>query len=238
LAARHIPASGPVSKPSPRPDTSKLSTLQTETFFGRLDEAALRELVPGGVVRTFAKNVVVINEGEATDSLYVVLSGRVKVFVNGEEGKEVVVDTVGPGHYFGEMVLDGGPRSASIMTLEPSRFFVITLADVERLLESNPAFARNLIRLLIAKVRSLTAKITDLVLRDNYGRFVRYVEDHAVEQDGQLVIPEKLTQHDIAARIGGSREMVSRILKDLVAGGYLSVKGRILVIEKKLPAKW
>lgn len=211
---------------------------QTDTYFGLLNEAALRSLAPKGTVRSFAKNVVVINEGDATDSLYVVLSGRVKVFVNGEDGKEVVVNTIGAGDYFGELVLDGGPRAASVMTLEPCRFYVIAHSDVEGLIRGNPAFAGNLIRRLIAKVRGLTAKVTDLVLRDNYGRFVRFVEENAVEQDGRRVIPEKLTQHDIAARIGGSREMVSRILKDLIAGDYLSVKGKILIIKKKLPPKW
>lgn len=211
---------------------------QTDTFFGLLDEDALRNLAPNGTVRSFAKNVVVVNEGDATDSLYIVLSGRVKVFVSGEDGKEVVVNTIEAGNYFGELVLDGGPRAASVMTLEPCRFYVISHRDVDGLLEGNPAFARNLIRRLIGKVRGMTAKVTDLVLKDNYGRFVRFVEENAVEQDGRRVIPEKLTQHDVAARIGGSREMVSRIFKDLIAGGYLSVMDKRLIINKKLPSKW
>jgi CRP/FNR family cyclic AMP-dependent transcriptional regulator len=103
--------------------------------FAGLDESALRELAPGGLVRAYAKNVVVVSEGDATDALYVVMSGRVKAFVSDEGGREVVVNTIAAGDYFGELVLDGGLRAASIMTLEPSRMYVIAQADVEQLLE-------------------------------------------------------------------------------------------------------
>jgi CRP/FNR family cyclic AMP-dependent transcriptional regulator len=168
----------------------------------------------------------------------VVLSGRAKAFVNGEDGREVVLNTFESGEYFGELVLDGGPRSASIMTLEASRFFVIPRADVECLLERNPAFARDLIKKLIGKVRSLTIRVRDLALKDVYGRFARFIDDNAVEIGGKRVVPDKLTQHDIAARIGGSREMVSRIVKELTKGGYINMSGHRIVIQKKLPMEW
>ena len=86
--------------------------------FEGLDEGALQKLAPGGAVRSYARNVIVVSEGDATDSLYVVLSGREKAFVSDENGKEITVNTIGAGDYFGELVLDGGARSASIMTLE------------------------------------------------------------------------------------------------------------------------
>jgi len=206
--------------------------------FAHLEEDALRELAPHGAVRSLPKNVVVVTEGDATDSLYVVLSGRVKAYVADENGKEVVVNTIGAGHYFGELVLDGGPRAASIMTLEPCRFFVIPRADVEGLLERNPVFARDLIYTLIGKVRTLTDSVRDLALKDVYARLVKFIDEHAVEQGGARVIPERLTQHDIAARIGGSREMVSRIVKDLTAGGYISIEAKHIIVLKKLPAHW
>ncbi len=187
---------------------------QTASPFADLDESALRALAPHGAVRSFAKNAVVVSEGDETDSLYILLSGRVKAFVSEEDGREVVLSTVGVGDYFGEMVLDGGPRSASIMTLEPCRFFVIPRGDIEGLIDRNPAFARHLIRMLIGKVRSLTRKVLDLALKDVYGRFAKFVDENAVEQKGARVVPERLTQHDIAARIGGSP------------------------VHKKLPAQW
>jgi CRP/FNR family transcriptional regulator, cyclic AMP receptor protein len=206
--------------------------------FAKLDEAALRELAPGGAVRSFPKGAVLVNEGDATDSLYVLLSGRVKVFVSDEEGAELVLNTIDAGDYFGELVLDGGTRSASVMALEPCHIFVIPRGDVEGLLEHNPAFARDLVRKLIGKVRSLTNKVLDLALKDVYGRFVRFIDEHVVEQDGIRLVPERLTQHDIAVRIGGSREMVSRIIKELAAGGYISIESKRVIVHKKLPAKW
>lgn len=212
--------------------------LPRQTPFADLDEAALRAIAPRGVARDFRKNTVVVNEGDETDSLYVLINGRLKVFIGAEDGKEVVIETIERGDYFGELVLDGGPRSASVMTLEPCRLFVIPRADVEGLLESNTVFARDLIRRLIGRVRSLTRKVSDLALKDVYGRFVRFIDEHAVEQDGQRVISERLTQSDIAARIGGSREMVSRIVRDLTAGGYIAIDGKRIRVLKKLPQHW
>lgn len=212
--------------------------LRGKSPFDHLNEASLREVAPRGVARTFPRHAVIVNEGDETDSLYVVLAGRAKVFITGDDGREVVLSTVEAGDYFGEMVLDGGPRSASVMTLEPCRLFVIPHDDIEGLLAANPLFARDVIERLIAKVRSLTAKVRDLALKDVYCRFVRFAEEHAVEIDGKRVVPERLTQHDIAARIGGSREMVSRIVRDLVAGGYISIDARQIHVLKKLPPHW
>ncbi|MDH4190728.1 MAG: Crp/Fnr family transcriptional regulator [Betaproteobacteria bacterium] len=203
-----------------------------------LDENTLRTLAPRGVLRTFPRGVIVVSEGDVTDSLYVVLSGRVKAFVAEEDGREVVLALIGAGDYFGELVLDGGPRSASVMTLEPCRFFVIPHADVEGLVAQNPEFARDLIYKLIGKVRSLTNRVFDLALKDVYGRFVRFIDENAIEQDGDRIVPERLTQSDIAARIGGSREMVSRIVKNLTAGGYISIDAKHITVHKKLPADW
>lgn len=206
--------------------------------FANLDEGALQKLAPGGTVRAYGRNVVVVSEGDATDSLYVVLSGRVKAFVSDGSGKELVVNTIGPGDFFGELVLDGGARAASIMTLEASRFFVIPQRDVEALLATNPEFAKHLMRKLIGKVRSLTAQVLGLALKDVYGRLVKFLEENATEQGGRRIVAERLTQSEIAARIGGSREMVSRILGDLSAGGYVSVEAKQIVLHRKLPTHW
>jgi CRP/FNR family cyclic AMP-dependent transcriptional regulator len=203
-----------------------------------LDENTLRELAPHGAARSFPKNSVIINEGDETDSLYILLAGRVKVFVSEEDGREVVLSTIREGNYFGELVLDGGPRSASVMALDPCRCFVIPLGDIQGLLDRNPLFAGHLIHMLIGRVRSLVKKVGDLALKDVYGRFSRFIDENAVERNGARAVLERLTQHDIAARIGGSREMVSRIVKDLTAGGYISVDARQITVHKKLPAQW
>jgi CRP/FNR family cyclic AMP-dependent transcriptional regulator len=124
------------------------------------------------------------------------------------------------------------------MTLEPCRAYVVARPEIERLFVQNPAFARDLVRKLIARVRSLTTRVRDLALKDVYARLASFVEENAMEQGGQRVIPERLTQNDIAARIGASREMVNRILKDLAAGGYLSIEARQITLHRKLPAHW
>jgi CRP/FNR family cyclic AMP-dependent transcriptional regulator len=206
--------------------------------FANLDEAALRELAPGGMLRSFPKGAILVNEGDATDALYVLLSGRVKASVSDADGAELVLSTIEAGDYFGELVLDGGPRSASVTSLEPCRIFIIPHGDVEGLLERNPAFARDIMRKLIGRVRSLTGKVRDLALKDVFGRFVMFIEEHAIERDGARVVPERLTQHEIAVRIGGSREMVSRIVKELTIGGYISIDSKCIVVHKKLPARW
>jgi CRP/FNR family cyclic AMP-dependent transcriptional regulator len=144
----------------------------------------------------------------------------------------------GPGEYFGEMVLDEGPRSASVMTVEPSKFLVISKADFRKFLSANPDFAMKLINRLMRRVRALTDNVGSLALLDVYGRVARLLLEMSTEQGGKHVVSERLTQKDIADRVGASREMVSRIFKDLVAGGYIQVDDRVITINKDLPPRW
>lgn len=203
-----------------------------------LDEAQLRALSGQGTVRSFPKQTIVVSEGDETDSLYVILSGRVKVFVGDEAGNEIVLGTQGSGEYFGEMALDGGPRSASVMTTEPSRFMVIPRSSMREFLRGQPDFAVRLIEKLIRRSRALTASVKNLALLDVYGRVARLLLELAEEEDGRTVIKERLTQQDVADRIGASREMVSRILKDLAAGGYISVRKKHITLHKTPPPRW
>ena len=203
-----------------------------------LSEADLKSIGSHGVVRAYQKNAVIVSEGDTTDSLYVILDGRVKAFVSDSDGRQVVLATQGPGEYFGELVLDQGPRSASIMTLTPCRFLVVQKEDFRKFLLENPAFALSLIEKLIAKIRSLTASVKSLALMDVYGRVARLLLELAEEANGSFVIHQRLTQQDIASRIGASREMVSRILKDLSVGGYLTQSRTGIVLHRKPPEHW
>ena len=210
---------------------------QRPPFLG-LSEQDIAALSRRAVTRAFPKNTIILNEGDQTDSLYIILSGRVKVFLANEEGKEIVLDTQGPGEYFGEMVLDEGPRSASVMTLEPCRFQLIPKEDVKALLQSHPDFAMHLVRKLIYRGRVLTEHVKSLALQNVYGRFAKLLNEMAVPQDGKRVLQEKLSQQEMANRVGASREMINRIVKDLTTGGYISVDGQRIVIHKPLPANW
>ena len=163
---------------------------------------------------------------------------RVKAFVSDGEGHDMVLSTQGPGEYFGEMVLDEGPRSASIMTLEASRFLVVQKNEFREFVMKNPAFALNLIEKLIGRARALTASVKSLALMDVYGRVARLLLELAEDGENGLVIPQRLTQQEIASRIGASREMVSRILKDLSTGGYLTQSRTGIVLHRKPPEHW
>jgi len=203
-----------------------------------LDVVDLKDFAQRAVTRTFPKNTIVVTEGDRTDSLYIIVSGKVKIYVSDEKGKEIALSEAGPGEYFGEMVLDEGPRSASVMTLEPTQFLVVPKEDFEEFVRSSPDFALHLILKLIKRVRALTIDVKSLALMDVYGRVARMLLDLAVDKEGKLVIENKPTQQEMASRVAASREMVSRILTDLTAGGYIQVDRDSIVIAKTLPRAW
>jgi len=217
-----------MEKPSPR-EPSPDDTLSAS----ELDAIARR-----AVTRTFPKNTVVVSEGDKTDSLYILVAGRVKIFVSDEKGKEIVLNEAGPGEYFGEMVLDEGPRSASVMTLEQTRFLVVPKGDFKDFAMRSPEFSLHLVRKLIRRVRALTDNVKSLALMDVYGRVARMLLELAVERDGALVIESRPTQQDMASRVGASREMVNKILKDLTEGGYITVDRDRITIARTLPRAW
>jgi CRP/FNR family cyclic AMP-dependent transcriptional regulator len=137
------------------------------------------------------------------------------------------------------MALDGKPRSASVMTLELTTFSVVGRDPVREAIRHNPDFALDMISRIIDRARIATNSVKDLALLDVYGRVARLLLNMAVEAaDGKLQIPEKITQQEIAERVGASRDMVSRIFRDLSAGGYIKVENRIVTINKKPPARW
>ena len=203
-----------------------------------LPEGMLRPIAATGVVRAFPRHAVLINEGDEGDSLYVIVTGRVKVYASNVAGKEVVIDFHGPGEYVGEMSLAGAPRSASVVTTEPSTCAVVSRANFREFILAHPDFALHLVEKLIHRARLATENIKSLALSDVYGRLVRLLLALAQEEGGVLAVREKLTQQDIADRIGASRDMVSRLLKDLVGGGYLAVDARSITILKKPPPGW
>jgi CRP/FNR family cyclic AMP-dependent transcriptional regulator len=206
--------------------------------FAPLQPETLRAIAATGVVRSFPRNTVLINEGDLGDALYVILSGRVKVFSSNEAGREFVIDFHAAGEYVGEMTLDGEPRSASVMTVEPTTCAVVNRAQFRDFILAHPDFAMHLIERLIHRVRVTTGNLKSLALSDVYGRLVRLLNALAKDVDGRQVVPEKLTQQDIADRVGASRDMIGKLLKDLVAGGYLGVEERTISILKKLPTGW
>jgi CRP/FNR family cyclic AMP-dependent transcriptional regulator len=203
---------------------------QVEIFHGLSDEE-LKALEGSSTTRAFPKNTVVIHENDPADSLFVIESGKVKVYCSDKNGKEFIMNTLGPG--------DDSTRSASVRTVEKSEFRIVMKEDFAGVLEDHPGITQQLISNLAGRVRKLTADVKSLALQDVYGRVANVLMDLAEERgDGTLFIPEKLTQQDIADRVGASREMVARILKDLTIGEYIRFEGRHIVINTRLPAKY
>ena len=213
--------------------------LQNIPLFSSLGEAELASLSKKVITRQFPRNTVIINEGDHSDSLYIINSGSVKVFLSDNEGKEVILNTQGTGEYFGELaLLDSQPRSASVITTEKSSLSIISKANFEAFLEKHPEANLKIMRGIIKRLRLLSEDVKSLALMDVYGRVARVLLQLAKEKGGTLVINQGMTQQDIASRVGASREMVSRILKDLKTGGYIEVKGRVITIKEKLPHGW
>ena len=212
--------------------------LDNVPLFSGLSKQALAEIEQHSSVKSCKKNVIVINQDDETYTLYIILSGSVKVFVSGEDGREVVLNHQTAGDYFGDLaMIDKQPRVASVMTTEPSKFMIISREDFLTCLAKNPEIAINLIKPMTSRIRMLAKNVSSLALLDVYGRVARVLLEQAQRQ-GDVLVTEKLTQQEIADMIGASRAMVSRILKDLKAGGYISIEKKRITIHHKLPPRW
>lgn len=199
----------------------------------------LRRLALRGELRRYRKGVMLIQEGEQGDTLYVLLAGRVRVFGSADNGREITYGTYGAGEYLGEISLDGGPRSASVSTLEPTTCALVTRHTLLQHIAEHPEFAFDLLAKVIRRARAATLSAKQLALNDVYGRLVLLVNELAAPQaDGSRLIADRLTHQEVANRLGCSREMVSRLMKDLEAGGYVTVVGRSLQVNRPLPTRW
>jgi len=214
------------------------ASLSKIPLFSSVDEGSL-DALPGRVVRkTFRKNSIIVTEGDVSDSLYIVCSGKLKVYVGDDQGKEAILAMLTEGDYFGELAfLLEAPRSASVACVEDSTLLIISRAVFEQFLAQHSEVSIALMRGLVDRVYALTSNVKSLALMDVYGRVAKLLLDVASEEDGRL-ITGKMTQQDIAERVGSSREMVSRILKELKTGGYIDQDGRCIIINKHLPARW
>ena len=201
----------------------------SDTDMVLINDLAIEKQVP--------KGKVVLTEGAVGDSLFAIISGRVKVFIGDEEGREIILKILGPGDFFGEMsMIDSEPRSASVSTLDACTFKVLSHQAFEQCLLCAPRIATLVMQSLAKRLRDADRKISTLALMDVYGRVASTLLDLAIEDGGKLVVGEKLSQQDIANMVGASREMVNRILKDLSDRGYISVESKTITIhDQKLP---
>ncbi|MFG6467332.1 Crp/Fnr family transcriptional regulator [Roseateles sp. BYS87W] len=195
---------------------------------------ALRLLAARGMPRSYRKGVVLIEEGSVGDNLYLILAGSLRAYSSDVRGREITYGVYGPGEYVGEMSLDGGPRSASVITEEASRLVMVTRASLLTHISEHPEFAFELLTKVIRRARAATLSTKQLALNDVYGRLKNLVDESTV--DGRQL---ELTHQGMAQRLGCSREMVSKLIKDLELGGYLQriAAGKYQRL-KTLPARW
>lgn len=200
----------------------------------------IQALAEQGVPRRYRRGALIIQEGERGDTLYIVRSGRLRAFVSDASGKELTLGVYGPGEYVGEMSLDGGPRSASVEAAEDTVCAIVTREALLAYIAIYPVFALEMMARLIRRARLATENARSVALIDVYGRLARLLGTLAEQPDaqGHRTLRERLTHQQIASHLACSREMVSRLLKDLETGGYIAVSDRRLVLLKALPARW
>lgn len=208
--------------------------LKSVPLFSSFSDAQVSQLLTGMQHRSYPRNSFILRAGEETDALYIVLSGRVKVLIPDEEGHEVILSIIGPQEYFGEMgLLDDQVRSASVETLEPCEMLRLTKAGFTNILKDNFELAMLIIQNLVKRLREADRKIESLALIDVYGRVARLLIDMAQNTDGKWVVEHAPAKQEIARMIGASREMVSRVVKDLQRKGLIRAeKRRIYVLDK------
>ena len=208
------------------------------SLFAELTPPERAALCERSVIQNIPKNTILFSEGDHSDSLYLILSGVVKVYASDEDGKEALLNMLGPDEYFGELaILDEEPRSASVMTLEPCRLLIIKRHDFLECLQRNSAIAISLLQVLSRRLRLQTDNTKNLVLLGVYQRFVKLLYELAQEQNGELAI-DGVSHKSLADRVYASREMITLIIKELKAGDYIETDRKRIVIKKRLPAKW
>ena len=219
----------------PQPPKVSTTLLRNVPLFAGLDEQQLSLLTRVIVRKEVGRNAKIIAAGDPTDSLYIVIYGRLKVLMSDEQGREVILSILGPGEFFGEMgLLDDSPRSASVVSLEACELLTISKEDFKRSLAENFELSLTVMRGLVRRLREADRKIGSLALMDVYGRVARLLLEMADDVNGEKVVVKKLSKKDIAKMIGASREMVSRVMKDLQLGGYIEVRGRSIMLRDNI----
>ena len=213
--------------------------LEIIPMFQKLSADQRERLISYAVLRRFPKNQMVMSMGEQANSIYIILSGRVKIIRDDEGGREVIVSLLGPGEFFGEMsLLDDSPRSANVVAMEACEMVVFTKADFLLCMKENFEICFYIMQTLAKRLRAATEKIETLALMDVYGRVARLLLDMAVERDGELVILQKISKQDIGRMVGASREMVSRVMKDLVDRDQIRLIEGGMMIPNRLDASY
>ncbi len=206
-------------------------------IFSVLEETALSKIVDIGLKRKYTKNSIVFLEEETGAILFIISTGKVKVVRTDDDGKEVILSILGPGDFFGEMaLLDGLPRSATVVALDESELFIINRREFLNLIESSPQVAISLLRELTRRLRKADEQIENLSLKDAVGRvanvIIQLADDVGKIKKGEVVIEDFPVQQDLANMAGTSRETISRTIHQFMRHGYVDQRGNTLIINE------
>lgn len=204
-------------------------------FPDQIPAGLMQLLAQRGDVKRLKRGVSLIEEGDTAESLFVLLAGRLNVFTRDGRGREVIYNELTPGEMFGEMFIDGGPRSASVRAVTDVECVEVRGSQLREFISSYPEFSETLVVKLIERLRRATAQIRSLALDDVFHRTVHQIDELAVQEDGVRYLPAGITQQRVASRIGATREMVNRVFRDLVRNGHLVRDPRGLLIPRILP---
>ena len=208
-----------------------LVVLRNVPLFSGLEEQELERLSRVAVRRRAGRGDQVVRSGESADALLILLTGRAKVTNFDEEGREIILAWLGPGEFFGEMgLIDGSARSASVVAVENCELLAIGKQEFQRCMQENFQVAQKLMQILVRRLREADRNIESLALLDVYGRVARLLLDLSEEEYGKRLVKKKISKQDMARMIGASREMVSKVMRDLEIGGYIVTNGDQITI--------
>jgi CRP/FNR family transcriptional regulator, cyclic AMP receptor protein len=211
--------------------------LENVSLFAQIPPHFLAQLEKLSVSRKYPKNTVLVTEGDDSTHLYVIRKGTASAYLNNEDGRQVNLNYMHDGDYFGELsLIDGKPRSASVITITDCEIILVSKTHFHELLGQYPEFAMVLLTELTRRVRELTDSVKDMALLDVYGRVSSALEK--LSDENKRIHNPKVTHQDIANMVGSSREMVSRIMKQLLIGNYIEQCSGYIEIKKSLPRYW
>ncbi|MGJ7520026.1 Crp/Fnr family transcriptional regulator [Variovorax sp. LT1P1] len=215
---------------------SNLELLRRVPLFAALTPTQSASIADAIVKKRFKRAEVIVEQGKKTDALYIILTGRARVMSTDSRGREVILATLQPGDYIGEMsLIDDEPHSATVRTEIQTDVLMLDRDAFSRCLPENSSMSYNIMRGLVQRLRHADRKIESLALMDVYGRVARSLIEFAVDDgQGNLKIRDKISRQDLAKMVGASREMVSRVMKDLEERGFVQTQadGSMLVKER------
>ena len=202
---------------------SNLDLLRRVPLFSLLT-VAQAEVISGAVIkRRFKRGEALVEQGQKSNALFILLTGRARVVTSDSRGREVILATLAQGDYLGEMsIIDNEPHSATVRAEVATDVLMLGRAEFARCLTENASMSLVVMRGLVKRLRHADRKIESLALLDVYGRVAHALMDFAAaDAKGQLLIKDKISRQDLAKMVGASREMVSRVMKDLEERGFI-----------------